>query len=76
MYLKDSLVILSYFVVDDISKIILLLVKNYYYLKIDYFVSFFLWLVILGISRVIVFVELKGEIYIILIYSVYILNNV
>lgn len=76
MYLKDSLVILSYFVVGDISKIILLLVKNYYYLKIDYFVSFFLWLVILGISRVIVFVELKGEIYIILIYSVYILNNV
>lgn len=46
MYLKDSLVILSYFVVGDISKIILLLVKNYYYLKIDYFVSFFLWLVI------------------------------
>lgn len=76
MYLKDSLVILSYFVVDDISKIILLLVKNYYYLKIDYFVSFFLWLVILGISRVIVFVELKGDIYKILIYSVYILNNV
>lgn len=76
MYLKDSLVILSYFVVGDISKIILLLVKNYYYLKIDYFVSFFLWLVILDISRVIVFVELKGEIYIILIYSVYILNNV
>lgn len=76
MYLKDSLVILSYFVVGDISKIILLLVKNYYYLKIDYFVSIFLWLVILGISRVIVFVELKGEIYIILIYSVYILNNV
>lgn len=76
MYLKDSLVILSYFVVGDISKIILLLVKNYYYLKIDYFVSFFLWLVILGISKVIVFVELKGEIYIILIYSVYILNNV
>lgn len=76
MYLKDSLVILSYFVVGDISKIILLLVKNYYYLKIDYFVSIFLWLVILGISRVIVFVELKGEIYIILIYLVYILNNV
>lgn len=76
MYLKDSLVILSYFVVGDISKIILLLVKNYYYLKIDYFVSIFLWLVILGICRVIVFVELKGEIYIILIYSVYILNNV
>lgn len=76
MYLKDSLVILSYFVVGDISKIILLLVKNYYYLKIDYFVSFFLWLVILGISRVIVFVELKDDIYKILIYSVYILNNV
>lgn len=76
MYLKDSLVILSYFVVGDISKIILLLVKNYYYLKIDYFVSFFLWLVILGISRVIVFVELKGDIYKILIYLVYILNNV
>lgn len=76
MYLKDSLVILSYFVVGDISKIILLLVKNYYYLKIDYFVSIFLWLVILGISRVIVFVELKGDIYKILIYSVYILNNV
>lgn len=75
MYLKDSPATLSYFAAGDTSKIIPLPAKNYYYSKIDYLASIFLWSVILGTSRVTVFAELKGEIHITLIYPVYILNN-
>lgn len=63
MYLKDSPATLSYFAAGDTSKIIPLPAKNYYYSKIDYLASFFLWSVILGTSRVTVFAELKGDIH-------------
>lgn len=77
MYLKDSPATLSYFAAGDTSKIIPLPAKNYYYSKIDYLASFFLWSVILGTSRVTVFAELKGDIHktLIHVYPVYILNN-